>query len=141
MTQNKRRPFRLVSARSSDVIVTRDGREVLKWEVVENPEDVLWATKVTAKAREDKRKRVTYFVNHNGRRFANVQSEDDLFIVIPRSREDVTDAPRDCMPDTLRGVEAIRNGDWSAVRSSNKNAYNYRVREGLEPVSVAINKV
>lgn len=118
--KKKYKPWRLISAKPSDKVVTRDGREVLKWEVVKDPKESLWATQITTKDPADKRKRVTYLVNHNGRRYTNIQSSDDIVIEVPVKErgEELTG----CMPDPILAIKAIKEGNMAGVRSANKGS-------------------
>lgn len=124
--KTKLKAWRLISAKQTDKVVTRDGREVLKWEVIDDPGVTLWATQVTVKDPSDKRKKLTYVVNHNGRRYSNVQSADDILIEVPmKVRRDMTEE-RDCMPDVMKAIEAAKNGDMAGVRSGNKDSGFFR---------------
>lgn len=82
------KPWRLISAKPSDKVVTRDGREVLKLQIVNDPKESLWATEVTIKDPNDKRKRLTYMVNHNGRRYLNIPTDDDILIEVAVPEKD-----------------------------------------------------
>ena len=111
----------------TDKVVTRDGREVVKLEVVKDPKESLWATEVTVKDPSDKRKRLTYMVNHNGRRYLNIQSADDILIEVAMSDKRVAEGEeRDCMPDVMKAIEAAKNGDMAGVRSGNKDSGYFR---------------
>ena len=124
--KTKLKAWRLISAKQTDKVVTRDGREVLKWEVIDDPGVTLWATQVTVKDPSDKRKKLTYVVNHNGRRYSNVQSADDILIEVPvKVRRDMTEE-RDCMPDVMKAIEAAKNGDMAGVRTGNKDSGFFR---------------
>ncbi len=116
----KLKPWRLISAKSSDKVVTRDGREVLKWELIGGPKESLWVTQVTVRDPSDGRKKMKYLVNHNGRRYANIQSADDILIeVVTKAREPQSTG---CMPDPIRAIKAIQEGDVAGVRSANKES-------------------
>lgn len=120
----KLKPWRLISAKPTDKVVTRDGREVLSWEVIENPKETLWATRVKVKDPADRRRNMTYVVNHNGRRYANIQSNDDILIeVVVKAREPQSTG---CMPDSIRAIKAIQEGDMAGVRSANKESSFWR---------------
>ena len=116
----KLKPWRLISAKPSDKVVTRDGREVLKWELIGDPKESLWVTQVTVRDPSDGRKKMKYVVNHNGRRYANIQSADDILIeVVAKAREPQSTG---CMPDPIRAIKAIQEGDMAGVRSANKES-------------------
>ena len=116
----KLKPWRLISAKPTDKVVTRDGREVLKWELIGDPKESLWVTQVTVRDPADKRKKLKYVVNHNGRRYANIQSADDILIeVIVKAREPQSAG---CMPDPIRAIKAVQEGDMAGVRSANKES-------------------
>lgn len=118
----KLKPWRLLTAKPTDKVVTRDGREVLKWEVVCDPKESLWATEVTVKDPSDKRKRLTYMVNHNGRRYLNTPTDDDILIEVAIPAKEAPMCERDCMPDVLKAVKAAKRGDMAGVRSGNKDS-------------------
>ena len=124
--KKKLKAWRLISAKPTDKVVTRDGREVLSWEVIEDPMATLWATRVKVKDPADRRKNLTYMVNHNGRRYSNIQSADDILIELPskESRERVHE--RDCMPEPLRAIEAAKRNDMAGIRSANKDSGYFR---------------
>ena len=121
--KTKLKAWRLISAKPSDKVVTRDGREVLSWEVIENPKETLWATRVKVKDPADKRRNMTYMVNHNGRRYINIPSDDDIFIEVSVKEHR---SKRDCMPDVMKAIEAAKNGDMAGVRSGNKDSGFFR---------------
>lgn len=120
----KLKPWRQISAKPTDKVVTRDGREVLKWELISDPKESLWATQVTVRNPADRRKKMTYVVNHNGRRYANIQSDDDILIEVPV----VVREPQGegCMPDPIRAIKAVQDGDMAGVRSANKDSGFWR---------------
>lgn len=120
----KLKPWRLISAKPTDKVVTRDGREVLKWELIGDPKESLWVTQVTVKDPADKRKKMAYLVNHNGRRYANVQSNDDILIEVPVKAREPQSAG--CMPDPIRAIKAIQEGDMAGVRLANKETNSCR---------------
>lgn len=125
--KKKLKPWRLISAKPSDKVVTRDGREVVKLEVVKDPKESLWATEVTIKDPNDKRKRLTYMVNHNGRRYLNIRSDDDILIeVVMTDKRVAEEGERECMPDVMKAVEAAKRGDMAGVRSGNKDSGFFR---------------
>ena len=121
MEKCRKKAWRLLSAKPTDKAITRDGREVLKWRVVGDPKESLWVTEVTLRDSADGRKRLTYVVNHNGRRYANVQSDDDIFLMLPPKVSRYEGAPPDVMPDVMRAIEAAKNHDIASVRLANKH--------------------
>lgn len=121
MEKCRKKAWRLLSAKPTDKAITRDGREVLKWCVVGDPKESLWVTKVTLRDSDDGRKRLTYVVNHNGRRYANVQSDDDIFLMLPPKVSRYEGAPPDVMPDVMRAIEAAKNHDIASVMLANKH--------------------
>lgn len=116
MDKRRLKPWCLISAKQTDKAVTRDGREVLKWRVISDPKVTLWATEVTVKDPDDKRKRLTYIVNHNGRRYANIQSADDIYKLLPPKPMPEHGQHPDVMPDVLRAIEAAKNRDIASVK-------------------------
>lgn len=127
MDKPRVKPWRLISAKQTDKAVTRDGREVLRWRVISDPKVTLWATEVTVKDPEDKRKKLTYIVNHNGRRYANIQSADDIYKLLPPKPMPEHDNRPDVMPDVLRAIEAAKNHDVERIRLANKySPYEHR---------------
>ena len=93
---------------------------MLKWELIGDPKESLWVTQVTVQDPADKRKKMKYVVNHNGRRYANIQSADDILIeVIVKAREPQSAG---CMPDPIRAIKTIQEGDMAGVRSANKDS-------------------
>ena len=137
MERKKLKPWRLITAKKEQKVVTRDGREVLTWEVVGDPKESLWVTKVTVKDAADKRKRVTYMVNHNGRRYANIQSADDILVEVVVSVSDPSDTG--CMPDPMRAIRAIREGDIGSVRLANKVSGTWNRRDGSDSYYIGSN--
>ena len=133
----KLKPWRLISAKPTDKVVTRDGREVLSWEVIEDPKETLWATRVKVKDPADRRRNMTYMVNHNGRRYINVQSDDDILIEVPIRRHNT--GVRDCMPDVMKAIEAAKNGDMAGVRSGNKDSGFFRKTGTCDNVYIGSN--
>lgn len=133
----KLKPWRLISAKPTDKVVTRDGREVLKWELIGDPKESLWVTQVTVKDPVNKRKKMVYLVNHNGRRYANIQSADDILIeVIMKTREPQSTG---CMPDPIRAIKAIQEGDMAGVRSANKESGFFRKTGTCDNVYIGSN--
>lgn len=137
--KKKLKPWRLISAKPSDKVVTRDGREVLKLQVVNDPKESLWATEVTIKDPNDKRKRLTYMVNHNGRRYLNIPTDDDILIEVAVPEKESSICERDCMPDVLKAVEAAKRGDMAGVRSGNKDSGFFRKTGTCDNVYIGSN--
>lgn len=73
-------------------LVTADGRRVDHVESV--PGAYVWRWRVTVGG-------VSYAVNGNGRRYANIKSADDV----------VREWPYDAMPQMLEAIKAIQSGD------------------------------
>lgn len=90
---------------------TRDGREVLAWRVVKDPATSTWPVEVDVVAHNGQ-DTLTYLVNQNGRKHANVTCDDDILIV--------DDAKLDCMPEPLGAIRCAQRGDMAGVRSFNK---------------------
>jgi hypothetical protein len=133
----KYRPWRLISWRPSDKVVTRDGREVVKMEVINDPKESLWATQVTTKDPENKRRRVTYIVNHNGRRYANIKTGDDILVELPVKES----KPRehDCMPDVMAAIAAAKERDIAAIRLANKSSSYYSQVGSVDRIYIGVN--
>lgn len=133
----KLKPWRLISAKPSDKVVTRDGREVLKWELIGDPKESLWVTQVTVRDPADRRKKMKYVVNHNGRRYANVQSNDDILIEVAAKVREPQSAG--CMPAPIRGIKAIQEGDMAGVRLANKESGFWRKTGACDNVYIGSN--
>lgn len=127
----------MISAKPTDKAVTRDGREVLRWRVISDPKETLWATEVTVKDPEDKRKKLTYIVNHNGRRYANIQSADDILVEVVVSVAEASETG--CMPDPMRAIRAIQEGDIGSVRLANKESGTWSRRDGGDRYYIGTN--
>lgn len=87
-------------ARDRANLITRDGRAVDA--VVESSRAQIWRWQITV---GDK----VYKVNCNGRRYANVECDDDVLRVWNY----------DAMPKTMEVIEAVRRGDMGVARSLN----------------------
>lgn len=111
-----RKQFALSSAKKDGKYVTRDGRKVIAWRLIRDPRSSLWPVEVTVETRRTKA-RVTYIVNQNGRRYANVRSEDDIFEL---GRKRLDPWPYDCMPNPIEAIGYIRAHKYYAVRQANK---------------------
>ena len=133
----KYRPWRLISWRPSDKVVTRDGREVVKMEVINDPKESLWATQVTTKDPENKRRRVTYIVNHNGRRYANVKTGDDILVELPVKESKPQE--HDCMPDVMAAIAAAKERDIAAIRLANKSSSYYSQVGSVDRIYIGVN--
>ena len=105
------RRFCLRLAGDDDVLRTRDGREVLAWRVVKDPATSTWPVEVDVVGPNGKDV-LTYLVNQNGRKHANVTCDDDIILV--------DDAKLDCMPDVIKAIRCTQRGDMPGVRSANK---------------------
>jgi hypothetical protein len=103
--------FSLRTSSLGDTLRTRDGRAVLAWRVVEDPATSLWPVEVDVMTQD---RVLTYLVNQNGRRYANVKSGDDVLVVDEHHK-------CDCMPDAMSAIEAVRRGDLAGARSANKD--------------------
>ena len=103
------RRFCLRLASEGDVLRTRDRREVMAWRTVGDPRESLWCVEVTV---NDPQGELTYRVNQNGHRYANVKSSDDILVV--------DDARLGCMPEPLKAIECAKRGDMPGIRSANK---------------------
>lgn len=129
MTRECRRRFALQSARETTRYVTRDGRRVIRWRLIHDPEHSLWPVEVTVEVPHS-RGRVKYVVNQNGRRYANVRSVDDIYEV---SRERLDPWPYDCMPNPIEAIGYIKEHKYYAVRQANKLSTpdRYNVHSGV----------
>lgn len=92
------------SARDRAHLVTADGRKGNSVEVV--PNATIWRWRVTV---GDK----SYCVNGNGRRYANVQSKDDV----------LRDWPYDVMAPVLEVINAVASHNYHRARSLNGATY------------------
>ena len=81
-------------------LVTADGRRVDHVESV--PGAYVWRWRVTVDG-------VSYCVNSNGRRYANVPSTDDV----------LRDWPYDAMPQMIDAIHAIESGDMGKAQRLN----------------------
>lgn len=92
------------SARDRAHLVTADGRRVDHVESV--PGAHVWRWRVTVDG-------VSYCVNSNGRRYANVKSNDDVVRVWPY----------DAMPQMVEAIKATQVGDIHKAKSLNDRWY------------------
>ena len=88
------------SARDRAHLVTADGRRVERVELI--PGATLWRWRVTVGG-------VSYAVNGNGRRYANIKSADDV----------LRDWPYDAMPQMIDAIHAIESGDMGKAQRLN----------------------
>ena len=88
------------SARDRAHLVTADGRHVERVELI--PGATLWRWRVTVGG-------VSYAVNGNGRRYANIKSADDV----------VREWNYDAMPQMLEAIKAIQSGDMCKAQRIN----------------------
>lgn len=124
-----RKQFALSSAKKDGKYVTRDGRKVIAWRLIRDPKSSLWPVEVTVETRRTKAQ-VAYIVNHNGRRYANVRSEDDIFELGHKRPEPW---PYDCMPNPIEAIGYIKEHKYYAVRLANKLSTpdRYNVHSGV----------
>lgn len=116
MTRECRRRFALQSAKKTTRYVTRDGRRVIRWRLIHDPEHSLWPVEVTVEVPHS-RGRIKYIVNQNGRRYANVRSADDIYEV---SRERLDPWPYDCMPNPIEAIGYVRTKQYGMIKIANK---------------------
>jgi hypothetical protein len=106
-------------------------------EVINDPKESLWATQVTTKDPENGRRRVTYIVNHNGRRYANIKTGDDILVELPVK---VTKPQEhDCMPDVMAAIAAAKERDVAAIRLANKSSSYYSQVGSVDRIYIGVN--
>lgn len=105
------RRFSLQLATPDERLRTRDGREVIAWRVIEDPASHPWAIEVDVRDYHEGGI-LTYIVNQNGQRYANIKSEDDIYVKEIKHN--------DTMPDVFKAIEAVKRGDMQDVRLANK---------------------
>jgi hypothetical protein len=114
--------FSLELHKPTDVLQTRDGRDVVQIRVVRDPAKHLFPIEVDVRVPYTDGV-VTYEVNQNGRRWMNTRSADDVVVVTNKRRGGSYDDDGrllDCMPDAMRAIEGVREGNMSKVTSANK---------------------
>ena len=97
--------------------MTRDEREVLALEIVNDPYTHFFPIKVSVRVPHTGGV-VKYTVNQNGRRYINTRSADDIFFETnARKRGGSDDDGRklDCMPEPLRAIDGVRKGKLTQV--------------------------
>lgn len=103
-------------------IVTRDGREVRRWWVVDTPEDTFFPVRAEI-VQPNGWVEVMPFTR-NGRRYINIESGEDLMMRAPSVH-----ARPDCMPDVMRAIECAKRRDSHGVRSANKEGNTWSSSE------------
>lgn len=103
----------------------------------QRPEGVAVGNTGTTKAPENKRRRVTYIVNHNGRRYANIKTGDDILVELPVKES----KPRehDCMPDVMAAIAAAKERDIAAIRLANKSSSYYSQVGSVDRIYIGVN--
>lgn len=114
--------FSLELYKPTDVLQTRDGREVAALKVVKDPTKHLFP--IVAEVRVPHTDGiVSYEVNQNGRRYMNTRSADDIVVLSNRRRRGGSDddgRALDCMPEPLKAIEGVRERNMLKVTSANK---------------------
>lgn len=116
--------FSLSQYTPGDCLLTRDEREVLALEIVNDPSTHFFPIEVSVRVPHTGGV-VKYTVNQNGRRYINTRSADDIFFATNARRRGGSDDDGrvlDCMPEPLRAIEGVRKGDLSQVFSANKDS-------------------
>lgn len=117
------RRFSLDLHKPTDVLQTRDGREVVQIRVVRDPAKHLFPIEVDVRVPHTNAL-VTYEVNQNGRRYINTRSADDVVVMINKRKRggsyDDDGRMLDCMPDPMMAIEGVREHNMSKVTSANK---------------------
>lgn len=99
---------------------TRGGHKVISWHTVEDSSSTFFPLRAVIEVAKGVTEEHPY--NHNGRRYINTKSELDLMVAQRRSkRRRVEPWPCDCMPDPMRAIAYIRNGEISKVCLANKS--------------------
>lgn len=114
--------FSLELYKPTDVLRTRDGREVAEIRVIRDPSKHLFPIEVDVRVPHTDGI-VTYEVNQNGRRYMNTRSADDVVVVTNKRRGGSYDDDGrllDCMPDPLMAIEGVKERNMSKVTSANK---------------------
>jgi hypothetical protein len=114
--------FSLELYKPTDVLLTRDGREVAEIRVIRDPSKHLFPIEVDVRVPHTDGI-VTYEVNQNGRRYMNTRSADDIVVLSncrSRGGSDDDGRPLDCMPEPLKAIEGVREKNMSKVTSANK---------------------
>ena len=94
-------------------LMTRDGRRVIRWRVVDDGDTLLPIEAVVETDDGYETARYTY----TGARWLNVESDDDLIVETAKDREVRT---RDCMPDVMAAIECARRGYTHGIVAANK---------------------
>lgn len=102
-------------------MVTRDGREVVDWHIVDNASETFFSVRARVKSADGKRiEELPY--TRGGRRFINVRSEDDILVLESvKERRHRASEVRDTMPNPMKAIEAVRRHDIGAIRRANKD--------------------
>lgn len=93
---------------------TRSGLKVESWRIQEDVADTFFPIRAVIRHHDGTTEEVMY--NYNGRRYINVQSDYDLYVDLP-AREKLK---YDCMPEPLRAIRCIAEGNLYGVTSANK---------------------
>lgn len=131
--------FSLELYKPTDVLQTRDGREVVQIRVVRDPSKHLFPIEVDVRVPHTN-SLVTYEVNQNGRRWMNTRSADDVVVVTNRRRRggsyDDDGRLLDCMPDAMRAIEGVREHNMSKVSSANRAEKFYNTGVSRSTVTI-----
>lgn len=119
----QRERFSLQSAKKTTKYITRDGRKVISWRLIHDPHRSLWPVEVTVEV-PNTQGAVSYVVNHNGRRYANVRSADDIFELAGKKRR-TEPWPYDVMPNPIEAIQYARTKQYSRIKVANKETTTY----------------
>lgn len=131
--------FSLELYKPTDVLQTRDGREVVQIRVVRDPSKHLFPIEVDVRVPHTDGI-ATYEVNQNGRRWMNTRSADDVVVLTNRRRRggsyDDDGRLLDCMPDAMRAIEGVREHNMSKVSSANRAEKFYNTGVSRSTVTI-----
>lgn len=107
----------------STKLVTRDGREVIDWYIIEHPEETFFPIRALVRSHDGEGQEMMPFTR-SGRRYINVKSGSDLMI-LNAMNDPVKRQPKeerlDTMPDPIKAIAAVKRHDINAVRRANKD--------------------
>lgn len=115
-----------------EALITRDGRRVIRWRGVRN-DDTFLPIEAVVESKSGKHRKARY--THFGNRYINVSSPDDL--ILKRKETRCGEVWKyDTMPEPLRAIECIRQGDYHGARAVNKHSINSRREVEISSVVV-----
>lgn len=127
--------FSLEQYKPTDVLQTRDGREVAEIRVIRDPSKHLFPIEVDVRVPHTDGI-VTYEVNQNGRRYINTRSADDVVVLTNRRNSYDDGRMMDCMPDVMMAIEGCREKNMSKVASANRAEKFYNTGVSRSTVTI-----